>query len=167
MLTYTVYRTIDTIGDAHMDWSYQEKSIAGSLAATVLVYGNYFGGSLRQWLDGTPEEHPVARLLSTVALLVTIEVVYQIVVAIADRPAPKDERDRSIDAKANRNAYGVLVVGLAHLIGCVLIAEGVSSPAWPPLPLTPFLMAQAALAALIAAEVVRDVTQLYYYRAGL
>jgi hypothetical protein len=150
-----------------MNLSFQEKSIAGSLAATIFVYANYFGRSLLLWLDGAPDQHAVARLLGTIALLVAIEVVYQVTIAIADRPAPKDERDRFIDAKANRNAYAVLVIGLAHLIGCVLIAEGVSYQQWSSLPLTPFLLAQAALAAVIAAEVVKGVTQLYYYRVGL
>ena len=150
-----------------MNLSFQEKSIAGSLAATIFVYTNYFGRSLQLWFENTPDENAVARLLSTIALLVVIEVVYQIVIAIADRPAPKDERDRFIDAKANRNGYAVLVIGLAHLIGCVLIAEGVAYQRWSFLPLTPFLLAQAALAALIVAEVVKGVTQLYYYRAGL
>jgi H+/gluconate symporter-like permease len=150
-----------------MNLSFQEKSIAGSLAATIFVYANYFGRSLQLWLENTPDDHAVARLVGTITLLVVIEVIYQIVIAIAERPAPKDERDRFIDAKANRNAYAVLVIGLAHLIGGVLIAEGVSYQNWSFLPLTPFLLAQAALAALIVAEVVKGVTQLYYYRAGV
>jgi len=150
-----------------MNLSYQEKSIAGSLAATLLVYGNYFGGSIVHWINGVPDDNRVARLLGTVAMLVVIEVIYQIVIAVVDRPAPKDERDRLIDGKANRNAYALLTFGVAAVFTCIMISEGISASTWSPLQLTQFLLAQAMLAALVAADAVKGVTQLYYYRAGL
>lgn len=150
-----------------MNLSCQEKGIAGSLAAALLIYGNYFAESIARWRDGVPDHDAVGRLLGTIALLVVIEVAYQIVIAVVEPPSPKDERDRLIDANSNRNAYAVLVVSLALLITGVIVIEGISSAEWSPVPLTPLLLAQVMLAALVAAEVVKGVTQLYYYRAGL
>ncbi len=163
---YIVYSRQDAKEESRVNLSFQEKSIAGSVAATVLVYGNYFAESILGWQSRTPDENAAGRLLGTIGLLVVIEVVYQIVIAVVDQPSPKDERDRLVDGKANRNAYAILVLGLALLITCVLIVDGVSSPEWVPVALTPFLLAQAMLASLVAAEVVKGVSQLYYYRAG-
>lgn len=83
----------------NMNLSYQEKSIWGSLIATLLVYGGYFGAGAK------------GSLIGTVILLVIIQIVCQIAIAIAARPEPKDERDRQIEAKAWRNGYVLLVTG--------------------------------------------------------
>jgi len=150
-----------------MNLSYQEKLIAGSLAATLLVYGNYFAESILRWRDGASSDGEVARLLGTAGVLVVIEVFYQILIAIVEQPAPKDERDRLVDAKACRNAYATLLFGVASLMTCVILVEGISNPEWTPVPVTPFLLAQGMLAALVMAEAVKGITQLVYYRAGL
>ena len=134
-----------------MNLSYQEKSIGGSVAALVVVYGTYFVDAVLGRGGG------VGRLVKTVVLLVAIEVVYHIVIAILDRPEAQDERDRMIGAVAHRNGYVALAGGVA-----LLMCYAVLSPA-----LTPFVLAQAMLAALVAAEVVKGVTQLYLYRAGV
>ena len=121
--------------------SYREKSIWGTLIGVVLVYGWYF------------TMPPAAgRLVFTVILLVGIEVIYHIALAIQSRPEAKDERDRSIEAKAYRNAY-------------VALASGVIAPIFLPLP--PAMAAQMVLLALVVSEVVKSVTQLYSYRSGI
>ncbi|HNY42564.1 MAG TPA: hypothetical protein PKJ41_19340 [Bryobacteraceae bacterium] len=150
-----------------MNLSYQEKCILGPLAAMLIVYGNYFAGSMIRWLRGGTEDGEIGRLLGTLALLAVIEVAYQIAMAVIDRPAPKDERDRMIDAKATRNAYGVLAVSIVLVMGHVIFSEALPGLAWPFLLITPFLLVQAMLGALVLAEVVKGVTQLYYYRAGI
>jgi hypothetical protein len=147
--------------------SYREKCITGSLAAMTIVYGNYFAGSIARWRTSASEDGEVGRLLGTLTLLAVIEVVYQIAMAVIDRPVPMDERDRVISAKATRNAYGVLAVSIVMLMGYVIFAEVTPGLAWPAVPLTPFLLVQAMLAALVLAEMVNDVTLLYFYRAGL
>jgi hypothetical protein len=149
-----------------MNLSYQEKIIAGSLAATLIVYGNYFLVSISRWIDGAGADGEVGRLLGALALLAVIEVAYQIAMAVVDRPVPKDERDRMIDAKATRYAYIVLDVCIVMVMGHVIFAEALPQLAWPFVPLTPFLLVQAMLGALVLAEAVKGVTQLYHYRAG-
>jgi hypothetical protein len=150
-----------------MNLSYQEKCILGPLAAMSIVYGNYFAGSIVRLLRGRTEDGETGRLLGTLALLAVIEVTYYIAMAVIERPAPKDERDLMIEARATRNAYGVLEVGICLLMGHVLFAEALPRLAWPFLSITPFLLVQAMLGALVLAEVVKGVTQLYYYRAGI
>lgn len=157
----------DTERETHTSLSYQEKSIIGTLAAMLIVYGNYFLGSISRWRGGVTADGEVGRLLWTLALLAVIEVAYQIAMAVVDRPMPKDERDQMIDAKATRNAYGVLAVSIVMLMGHVIFAEMLPGLAWPAIPLTPFILVQAMLGALVLAEVVKGVTQLYHYRAGL
>lgn len=117
--------------------SYQEKSIWGSLVATVVVYGNYFARS-------------GGNLIGTIIALVIIQVVAQIVIAIAAKPEPKDERDRLIDSRAYRNGYLLLVMGT---LACMNI--GVRPTV------------NALLMALVASEIGKSITQLYYYRRGV
>ncbi len=85
-------------------------------------------------------------------LLVGIEVIYHIALAVRSKPEAKDERDRSIEARAYRNAY-------------VALASGVIAPIFLPLP--PAMAAQMVLLALVVSEVVKSVTQLYSYRSGI
>jgi hypothetical protein len=83
-------------------------------------------------------------------LPVIIQIVAQIAIAVANRPEPKDERDRLIDAKAYRAGYLLLVTGT------ILCMNIVVSPT-----------VNALLMALVASEVGKSITQLYYYRRGI
>ena len=120
------------------DITYQEKSIWGQLIATLVVYGRYF-------ISGSP-----GSLAGTIVLLVIIQIVAQIAIAVANRPEPKDERDRLIDAKAYRAGYLLLVTGT------ILCMNIVVSPT-----------VNALLMALVASEAGKSITQLYYYRRGI
>lgn len=120
------------------DITYQEKSIWGSLIATLIVYGRYF-------TSGSP-----GGLVGTIVALVIIQIIAQTVIAVASKPEPKDERDRLIDARAYRAGYLLLVIGI---ILCMNIAV---SPT-----------VNALLMALVVSEVGKSITQLYYYRRGI
>lgn len=157
----------DTKGEVDMNWSYQEKIIAASVAASLLVYGEYFAESVSLWREGVPDTDAVSRLVTTMVLLVIVEVVYHVVIAMMDRPVPKDERDRLIDANAHRNAYVALVASVVLILSHILFAESLPELAWYSPALTPFLLAQTMLAALVAADVVKGATKLYFYRKGL
>jgi hypothetical protein len=87
-----------------MSLSYQEKSICGSLIATLVVYGRYFlfGGGL----------------IETIVLLVVIQILCQIAIAVLARPEPRDERDRLIEMKGYRVGYLLLVTGI---IACMTV----------------------------------------------
>jgi hypothetical protein len=118
-----------------MNLSYQEKSIWGSMVATLAVYGVYFGSGARGGLIGT------------IILLIIIQIVCQIAIAVVARPEPKDERDRTIERKAWRNGYVLLVTGT---LVCMLAPT-----------------ARSLLLALVVSEVVKSASQLYYYRRGV
>jgi len=123
-----------------MSLSYQEKSIWGSLLATLIIYGRYYASGAHSGLIGT------------VIALIIVEIVCQTVIAVAHRPEPKDERDRLIAARAYRVAYLILVTGVLTIL-CV-------SEAIRPTANTLFL-------ALVVADVGKSITRLYYYRRGV
>jgi hypothetical protein len=170
-----------------MDMSYQEKSILGSLIAVVAVYGYYFASVLRDASRPEFDGGNVARLVFTVVALVVIEVIYHIVLALESKVEPKDERDILIECKAYRNAYFLLVGGACWLITGVILANLMPDaiPASilmspflilaklvresPPtrIIVTPFLTVNLVLFFMVLAELMKFLTQLFYYRRGL
>ena len=123
-----------------MNLSYQEKSIWGSLIATLIVYGRYYALGAR------------GSLVVTVIALIIIEIVCQGVISVLSRPERKDERDRVIAARAYRVAYTILVAGVLTIL---FISDFVA-----PTVKTLFL-------ALVVADAGKSVTRLYYYRRGV
>src|SRR5579863_8625827 len=113
-----------------MDMSYQEKSIAGSLIAMLIVYGYYFSTVLREMSQSGFAGTGLGRLILAVIAIIVIQVVYQIVLALGAKPEPKDERDVLIEAKAYRNGYFALGAGAFVVIGAV-IADGLARDASP------------------------------------
>jgi hypothetical protein len=141
-----------------MDLSYQEKSILGSLLAMVVIYGYYFTNALRHIGDPDFESGTLGRLIFTVIALVVIQIVYQILLAIEDRVEPKDERDILIECKAYRNAYVLLVSGAVLVIAFVIFFSRIT--------LTSYLTVNLLLLAMVAGELMKQLTQLFYYRRG-
>src|ERR1022692_3399050 len=121
---YVVYyfmssKPYSTGGSYMLDMSYQEKSILGSLAAMLVVYGYYFSAALR---DGGGREFgngSLGRLIFAVIALVVIQVVYHIALALESHPEPKDERDTLIESKAYRTAYFLLTTGVSLLAAAI------------------------------------------------
>jgi hypothetical protein len=147
-----------------MDLSYQEKSILGSLLAMVVVYGYYFAAVLR---DASRPEFNVGRLVLAVIAIIVIEIVYHIVLALESKPEPKDERDVLIECKAYRNAYFLLATGAFLVIFCVIMAGLARDAAPTRLIVTPFIIVNLVLLFMVLAELMKFLTQLFYYRRGL
>ena len=147
-----------------MDLSYQEKSILGSLLAMVVVYGYYFAAVLR---DASSPEFKVGRLVLAVIAIIVIEIVYHIVLALESKPEPKDERDILIECKAYRNAYFLLATGAFLVIACVIMAGLARDAAPTRIIVTPFITVNLVLFFMVLAELMKFLTQLYYYRRGL
>jgi undecaprenyl pyrophosphate phosphatase UppP len=147
-----------------MDMSYQEKSILGSLLALIIAYGSYFSSLVRHWGD---ESDSLGRLVLAVIVIVVIETVYNIVLALESKPQPKDERDAMIASKAYRNAYFFLYFGAGLIMTCALGLEVISSSPSMRITVTPFLILNTVLAFMVVAELVKFLTQLFYYRRGL
>ena len=140
-----------------MDMSYQEKSIAGSLLAMLVVYGYYFAAVLRH---SGQLDFALGRLIFAVVAIIVIEIVYHILLSLQTKPEPKDERDILIESKAYRNAYFAYGTG-AFLVISVVIAAGLAGSS-----VTPFLLVNLVLLFMVLAEVVKFVTQLLYYSKG-
>jgi hypothetical protein len=138
-----------------MNLSYREKSIMGSLAAILVGYGYYFAAIFRGSRPPELNGGSVALLISAVFVIVVIEVVSQIVIALASRVEPKDERDVLIERKAYRNAYILLIAGLFLWMGTVVLFG-----------LTPYLSVNLVLLSVVVSETVKLLTQVFFYRRG-
>ncbi len=149
-----------------MDLSYQEKSILGSLAAMVVVYGYYFANVLRDTSQPAFGGGSLARLVFAVVAIIVIEIVYHIVLALETKVEPKDERDILIECKAYRNAYFLLATGAFLVIGAVIMAGLASDSAPTRIMVTPFLTVNLVLFFMVLAELAKFLTQLFYYRRG-
>jgi len=147
-----------------MDLSYQEKSILGSLITIVVVYGYYFAAVLR---DAGQPEFNLGRLVLAVIAIIVIEIVYHIVLAIEQKPEPKDERDILIASKDYRNAYFLLATGAFLVIACVVMAGLARDAAPTRIIVTPFITVNLVLFFMVLAELMKFLTQLFYYRRGL
>lgn len=150
-----------------MDMSFREKSAWGLLLGIVLVSVFYFPAAFRIVAavpDGAPRATPliVISVLGVVAL-VAIEVVYHAFVASLSRDTGGDERDALIDLKAERNGGFALGFGLVWLVGHILIQSVVQAYAVP----GAMEIAIYILLALTASEVVKLISQLWYYRVGI
>lgn len=81
----------------------------------------------------------------------------------------KDERDQGFEARANSMAYYVLTCAVVLLIGHVvlnsLFADYEKSLTIPAM-LSPVVIANLLLFALILASMAKALTQLFYYRRG-
>jgi hypothetical protein len=150
-----------------MDLSYQEKSILGSLLALVVVYGYYFAAVLRDASRPEFNGASVGRLVLAVIAIIVIEIAYHIVLALESKPEPKDERDILIECKAYRNAYFLLATGAFLVIGCVIMAGLARDVAPTRIIVTPVITVNLVLFFMVLAELVKFLTQLFYYRRGL
>jgi hypothetical protein len=90
--------------------SYQEKSLYGSLAAELLVYGPYF--VLHQ-------QNSVNKVAGMIIAIIVLQIILQSIIAIATRNRMKDERDRIIELRGYRAGYitlaSLMVLGLGML----------------------------------------------------
>jgi hypothetical protein len=132
--------------------SYQEKSLYGSLAAEVLVYGSYCF---------LMPHRGVSELVGTIVMLIVAQVVLQAVIAAVTRNRLTDERDRLIALRGYRAGYVTLVSCIVLGLGALWLHTALGQ-------LDPSRMAihflNAFFAFLVLAEVVKTVTQLVAYR---
>jgi len=151
-----------------MDLSFQEKSILGSLAITIFLFGAYFIEVFEMVTTNNSSGILTlpARLIGIVLSVVAVEVVYKIVIAIFANDEGTDERDRLIAAKATQVSYYILAVGAVSAVGHLFFStlygatDGIS-------PQTTILAANLIVFSFILAEVVGFSLQLFYYRRGV
>ncbi len=90
--------------------SYQEKSLYGSLAAELIVYGPYFF---------VPLQNSVNKVAGMIFSIIVLQILLQSIIALATRNRMKDERDRLIELRGYRVGYfalaSLMVLGLGML----------------------------------------------------
>ena len=137
-----------------MNMSFREKTAWISMLSMSGIYGCYFwsvgrsggGGGLR-----------TGGLLGTIVALVVVQVVLTVAVAIAapaEAKAPKDERERLIELRATRFAYGAL----AGSVACACFFGGFRPPI--------VFGTNALLFVLVIAEILRSGCQIVQFRRG-
>jgi hypothetical protein len=140
------------------DLSFREKTILGSLVATLLVAVGYFAKAVPMLQSGASLADFVAPAVSAIVLAVVVQIVYQILLSIGSRPGPRDERDRLVDLRAARIAYVALACGVGVVIAALATAPLLG--AWG----SPLVMLHALMLVSMIAELVKFGAQLVYYR---
>jgi hypothetical protein len=139
-----------------MNASFEEKSVWIQLISMVGVLGSYFVVAAHMLSRGVMVVAAFVPLFFVaVVLLVVVLVAGHTVVAIASKPEGRDERDRLIGWRAERNSSWILSVGvLTAITGMVLAIPNV----W---------IAHLLMFSMLLSEVARYVFQLVYYRRGM
>ncbi|HEX5870498.1 MAG TPA: hypothetical protein VFY65_08785 [Longimicrobium sp.] len=136
-----------------MDLSFQEKSLWLMFASLAAVFGFYFVTVLpTNGSDVMP--HQVALFTVAIVVLVIMQIVGHAVIAIIDRRAETDERDRLIGLKGTRNASYVLATGVFLALCAAVMTEG------------NFLFTHVLLGFWVLAQMVEIGSQLFLYRRG-
>jgi hypothetical protein len=134
-----------------MNTTFREKSLWVTLLGLVAAFGLYFIAVLpTASRDVMPGQ--VALFVVVTALLVTTQVVGQIVVALVDRRMQVDERGRLIQLKGTRNGSYVLATGVFFALCAGVMTDG------------NFLFTHVLLAFWVIAQMVEIASQLYLYR---
>jgi hypothetical protein len=137
--------------------SFREKSYGVVLVANLVIYGVYFAQTFREVSEASPQLD-TGRLLATILALIAVTIAGNIIIAILaprDASAPADERDRLIGMRGDQIAGYVASMGGG--IGLLLAIMGFEV----------FWIANAVLAGLVVAEIVRSVVGIAGYRMGV
>ena len=145
--------------------SYQEKTIWASLLVLIGASAYFFITVFDGYLSGEPLTiaQIAPPLLSMILLIVAAEVALHVTLSLCGREEAKDERDVLVAAKAARNAYYLLITGLAMLGGHAAMAEVFAFGRMPGVEVAVL----AVVLAVTIAEVGHYASQLYYYRRGV
>ncbi|MEO8486633.1 MAG: hypothetical protein ABI585_09880 [Betaproteobacteria bacterium] len=136
-----------------MNLTFHEKNLWLLLVALGTAFGWYFVRVLPpQGPDVMP--HQIALFVLVTGVLVVAEVLGIIAIAIVDRRAERDERDRLIELKGTRNGAYVLATGVFAALCTALATTG------------NFAFTHVLLASWLLAQLVEIVSQLAMYRRG-
>lgn len=149
--------------------SYQEKNITVTLMSYLLILGFYLLNLIPMYRDGSLDSVRVFTLWVTVIIAgiavnilasILTHIVLSIVYAIRTKsnktePMIADERDELIGLKGTKNSY--IVYSLGVLVSMMTLVFN-----YPPLVMFSLLI----LFALVA-EIVGDLSQIYFYRRGV
>src|SRR5262249_55821699 len=102
--------------------SFREKSAWISLGVILVVFVPYFLNVFRLFASRTLNAGAVMGLFIAAPIFtIALQVVLHVACAILSPPEVTDERDRAIELKSFRIAYGILAVTLFLWIGAIVI----------------------------------------------
>ena len=149
------------------DLSFEEKSVWGSFIAVALFSGMYFVDVFGMILG--PEPIDAARAgrvgISLLVTLIVVEIVYHAVIAAWGGSSETDERDRLIEIRASRNGYVALAAAGFVLVVHLMAGAMLQTPRYEDL-VTPFVVANMLLLAMVAAELVKYASQIVSSRGS-
>ena len=128
---------------------------AGVSLVVVLAIGSYFIANLLTMLpsDESVPDGALSLTLNTIVLIAVVEAGLQTVLFIgAGKVEDSSEHDTTVAAKAARNAYLVLTVGVFAAFAS-MFAD-----------FTPFDMGSLLMSTFLLAEIVKFASQIVYYR---
>ena len=146
--------------------SYQERSSTVSLMSSLLIFGYYLVNVFQMVQAGGVNSTSVFSLWGTIIVLAIIinilsniitHIVFAIIYAIRTNEEERlisDERDKLIGLKGTRNAY--LIFGLGVFVSMATLVFNMS----------PLVMFNLLIFFGMAAEIVGDLSRLYFYRRG-
>jgi hypothetical protein len=137
--------------------TYQEKSLYGSLAAELIVYGSYF------FLH---HDNSVAKVAGMILSLIVLQIILQALIAAFTRNRTRDERDRLILLRGYRTGYitivSLMVIGLGMLWFHTQLGNFPIHSPWIALH---FLSVFFGI--LVVGEIAKTVAQIIAYRRAL
>lgn len=137
--------------------AFREKIAWLSLAGMVIAYSVYFALAARAIAHGAGKVSLLACLAGVLLVQALVMMAGSIAIVLqsgSEARAPADERDRAIARRGAAAAYFVLMIGMI-LVGCVMPFR---DKGWT--------VINAALFALVIAEIVRYTTIVASYRRG-
>lgn len=147
--------------------SFQEKrSMVSLLGNIVIALGYFFYLAQRVEEGGTVVRNDLrfwaAAILILIPVYVVFHVLFQVVFLAAYVAATgekdldlTDEFDRMVELKSTRNFYHMFMAGFLLSLGALVVEQ------------PPYVMFLIVLAGVVAASIVQDLSQFFYYRRGV
>ncbi len=148
--------------------SYQERRNIVSIISSILISAFYYMYVFQMYQEeGFDSTNIFSFWASVILIFVLVQIVVKIVMHIVfhiintvvtreeEDPSFLDERDKLIELKAIKNSFIVFGTGFFLSMG----SQVVDMP--------PFTMFNILLFSLIAADIIGEISQLYFYRRGV
>ncbi|HRE46357.1 MAG TPA: hypothetical protein PLD47_01420 [Aggregatilineales bacterium] len=147
--------------------SFQEKRSIVSLLCNIVIALGYFLYLFQRVEDGGAAVRDdlrfwAAAILILIPVYVVFHIVFQVIFLVIYVAATgekdldlTDEFDRMVELKSTRNFYHMFMAGFLFSLGAVVAEQ----PA--------YVMFLGVLAGVVAASIVQDLSQFFYYRRGV
>ena len=144
--------------------SFYEKSAWGTMLVLAVLGAFYFWAVYGLWnAEALIAPAVTALAIGFTIVLVVALIAFHALIAIIDRPGDEDERDRLIGWRASSGSGFVLGLGVFGVIFLILAGAWLNRP----LLLSPMVIVNMLMAAVLLAELVDLALRIYFYRRGL